>query len=125
MKKVFGISATSLRQGYRLGKQTAGRIIVGQPRTLSGPPTISAEQLLTAPPAAADVRTEVRARDCQTGSSQGKRLPLATPKFDWLSPYLRATVSHEELSQNPVFDPDSCTLHGQFRGRPAELREDG
>jgi hypothetical protein len=34
-------------------------------------------------------------------------------------------VAHEKSSQNPVFDPGSRNLHGGFRGRQAELCEDG
>jgi hypothetical protein len=34
-------------------------------------------------------------------------------------------VAHEKLSQNPVFDPGSRDLHSGFRGRQAELCEDG
>jgi len=34
-------------------------------------------------------------------------------------------VAHEKLSQNPVFGLGSRDLHSGFRGRQAELCEDG
>jgi hypothetical protein len=34
-------------------------------------------------------------------------------------------VGDEKSSQNPVFDPGSRNLHSGFRGRQAELCEDG
>jgi hypothetical protein len=87
--------------------QTAGRIVVGQPRRLSGLPTINA--LLPAVLlAAVNARIEVRAYSV----------------FNWLSRWSRATVVYEQLSQNPVFGPGSCDLHSRFRGRQAELPED-
>jgi hypothetical protein len=45
--------------------------------------------------------------------------------FHWLSKYLRATVDHEELPENPVFNRGSRDLHSRFRGRHAELCKDG
>jgi hypothetical protein len=45
--------------------------------------------------------------------------------FHWLSQWLEATLADEELSQSSAFGSDSCNLHGRFRGRQTELREDG
>jgi hypothetical protein len=45
--------------------------------------------------------------------------------FDWLSQSSRVTFGYEKLSQNPVFNPGSRDLHSRFRGRQAELCEDG
>jgi hypothetical protein len=49
----------------------------------------------------------------------------AALSFHWLSQWLEATLLNEELSQSSAFGSGSCNLHSRFRGRQAELCEDG
>jgi len=44
--------------------------------------------------------------------------------FSWHSQFSRATLTYDELLQNPVFDPGGRNLHIEFRGGQAELSED-
>jgi hypothetical protein len=67
---------------------------------------------------------QLAAADERSKSAQGKLLLLSRAGIlNWPSKYLRATVGHEELSQNPIFNRGSRDLHNEFRGGQTELCE--
>jgi hypothetical protein len=72
-------------------------------------------------------KCEARTEDCaiEINAAENSRCCAMWPFSHWLSQLLGARLIDEELSESSAFGAGSRHLHSRFRGRQAELSEDG